>query len=87
MYGYLIKDKNNFAIYPNPSSGMFTISSNAKSNQHYVVSFYDMVGRLAKQIEWRGDRTSVDLTSFPKGIYNVRLTNGKENKFKKLIIE
>lgn len=76
-----------FAIYPNPTAGFVTINTNGKSNQHYTLSIYNMIGELEKHFDWSGDRKAIDLTSLAKGIYNVRVTNGKTSEVKKLVVE
>lgn len=76
-----------FAIYPNPTAGFVTINSNGKSNQNYTVAIYNMIGELERQFIWTGDRRSIDLTTLAKGIYNVRVTNGRTSEFKKLVVE
>lgn len=80
-------DQIGFAIYPNPTAGFVTINSFGKSNQNYIVSVYNMIGKLEKQFDWTGDRKSVDLSMLAKGIYNVRVTDGKTSEYKKLIIQ
>ena len=81
------QDYIGFAIYPNPTAGFVTINSNGKANQNYTVAIYNMLGELERQFIWTGDRRSVDLTTLAKGIYNVRVTNGRTSEFKKLVVE
>jgi hypothetical protein len=76
-----------FALFPNPSAGTVTINSYGKSKQNYTVTVYNMVGGLMKEFSWDGERKSVDFSSFAKGIYNVKVSNGKVNEFRKLVIE
>jgi hypothetical protein len=58
-------------IYPNPSTGIFTIS--AKAN----IEVYNIVGDL---ILSENNVTSIDLTVAPKGMYFVKLNGGKIEK-------
>jgi uncharacterized repeat protein (TIGR01451 family) len=60
-------------IYPNPSTGIFTISAAAN------IEVYNLIGEL---ILSENNATSIDLTAAPKGIYFVKL-NG--STIKKLI--
>lgn len=76
-----------FAIYPNPTAGFVTINTNGKTNQNYIVSIYNMIGVPQRQFNWNGDRRAIDLTTLAKGIYNVRVTNGRSSEVKKLVIE
>ena len=58
-------------LYPNPSTGIFTIS--AKAN----IEVYNIVGGL---ILSENNATSIDLTAAPKGMYFVKLNGGKIEK-------
>ena len=58
-------------LYPNPSTGIFTIS--AKAN----IEVYNIVGDL---ILSENNATSIDLTAAPKGMYFVKLNGGKIEK-------
>jgi len=58
-------------LYPNPSTGIFTIS--AKAN----IEVYNIVGDL---IISENNATSIDLTAAPKGMYFVKLNGGKIEK-------
>ncbi|MBL0102389.1 MAG: T9SS type A sorting domain-containing protein [Bacteroidetes bacterium] len=80
-------DQIGLAVYPNPSTGFFTISSASRQGQTYQVVVYDMMGKVAKSFTWYGERRAVDLTSFTKGVYLVRATNGKSVEYKKVVIE
>ena len=46
-----------------------------------------MIGVPQRQFNWNGDRRAIDLTTLAKGIYNVRVTNGRSSEVKKLVIE
>lgn len=76
-----------FAIYPNPTAGSVTINTYGKPNQNYLFSIYNMIGGLERQFNWSGDRRAIDLSTLAKGVYNVRVTNGRISEFKKLVIE
>jgi len=57
-----------FAIYPNPSSGVFNIVTEADNG--FDIEVWNAVGR--KILEQKGDNfenTKIDITSYPKGIY------------------
>ncbi|MBL7932157.1 MAG: T9SS type A sorting domain-containing protein, partial [Bacteroidia bacterium] len=71
-------------IYPNPSSGLVTISN--QSAESLNVKVYDMIGRelLKKQIN--GTQT-LDLSNYANGTYIVRFEKGNKTLYKKLIIE
>jgi hypothetical protein len=68
-----VAESKKIFVYPNPSSGIFTISAAAN------IEVYNLIGEL---ILSENNATSIDLTTAPKGLYFVRL-NG--NKIEKLI--
>jgi hypothetical protein len=80
-------NKNNFVIYPNPSNGMFNLGSIKNDGKNYSVSVFDVVGNSVQQFHWDGNRVVLDLSTSPKGIYVVKISNEKETEVKKLIVQ
>lgn len=81
-----ILDKN-VSIYPNPSSGSFVIETNGSTKQ--TIQVYDVNGRVvltqiiqATPTPREENRTTIDASSLPSGIYNVSIisTEGLVNK-------
>jgi uncharacterized repeat protein (TIGR01451 family) len=66
-----LKQATNLKIYPNPSIGIFTISTKAN------IEVYNIVGDL---ILSDNNATSIDLTAAPKGMYFVKLNGGRIEK-------
>ncbi len=63
-----------FVIYPNPTSGIFTIGlSSAIENVNLEV--FDAIGKLVVQKTDVTSGTAVSLESFAKGIYTVRISH------------
>lgn len=77
----------NLGIYPNPSSGVFTLNSGNSLYKNYTVSVFNIVGNLVKQFTWNGEKTTIDLTNCSKGVYIVKVNNKEEAEFKKLVIQ
>jgi len=86
-----IKDKNeiddNIFIYPNPSSDKLTLDiQQFKNLQKTTVSIYDIQGQLLLQQDIKYLQTEINIASFAKGIYIVKVNNDKQimvNKFVK----
>jgi len=71
-----ITNNNNFTIYPNPSSGSFTIqTNNASIFQNSEIKVYDLPGRLIYSKKLNNNKTEIDLSNQSKGIYFVKLLN------------
>jgi hypothetical protein len=65
------------SVYPSPASSEITISLNASVNNANV-TIYNAVGGLVKTINNANGATKVDVSTFAKGIYTVKVTsNGK----------
>ncbi|WP_353722195.1 S8 family serine peptidase [Dyadobacter sp. 676] len=72
-----------WAVYPNPSKGIFYLSDDVSSGRSVSVNVYDLHGRILKRI--RGDalnreqKRKVDLSGheFGEGIYVLEVVNGE----------
>ncbi|MBC7865068.1 MAG: T9SS type A sorting domain-containing protein [Bacteroidia bacterium] len=62
---------NDVVVSPNPSSGVFTLTTFSFDNAKYMV--YNSMGELIWDSRYFTLRTEIDLTGFPKGIYFYKL--------------
>jgi hypothetical protein len=63
------------AIYPNPGSGVYTITSGSDLAKDILV--YDMMGKLVSATyQVTGTTASVDISASPKGVYFVQVITG-----------
>jgi hypothetical protein len=72
-----------FAIYPNPAQDIINITFESKNSGIYNVSIFDQSGRFVKKMSYKANFgvnniTAIDITSFAKGTYFVRLENGDQ---------
>ena len=74
-----------FKVYPNPNGGLFTIETSDKVQS---VAVYDMNGRqvFGKDYFFNRAKRNIDLTSYPKGIYLVRVTVSEEEFFVERVV-
>jgi len=81
------KENSSFLIYPNPSSGLFTIKYSDLPKGKWTLNVHDVLGRLitSKRIEGNSDNTTLQITG--KGLYFVSLQNGSERITQKVIVE
>lgn len=81
----------NFSIYPNPSKGLFNLELSGVVNQYYQVEILSLQGQLISQENIYVDNATYskqfDLSSFPKGVYIIRVMNDGVIKTRKLIIQ
>ncbi len=86
-----VKENDNepseFSVFPNPSSGIFSISGYDK-NIPKKICVYDVYGNcLLKKDAQNNPEVKVDLEAYPKGIYFLELTSGDQRTVKKLVMQ
>ena len=73
---------SNLTVYPNPSSDVFSINSDARGE----IVVYDLIGKTIKTENIDLGITKLDLSNYPSGIYLMKMTNeSNESKTIKLI--
>lgn len=81
---------DNFAIWPNPSSGTFNLTFTPASSDDIEVSLYDIRGKLVnnKVFDTNGSlfNQTLNYNSLDTGIYFVKVSNNGVNQTVKLII-
>jgi hypothetical protein len=79
------------SLYPNPSSGLFTLTLNGINGEKVVYTIMDESGRIvvAKEMsDVSGERVeSIDLTSIASGIYIMNVTIGSSVETMRLIVQ
>lgn len=78
---------NTFKLYPNPANGKVSISMEKSMNAE--IKIYSLVGNLLLKQETTEILTTIDLSSFARGIYFVNMANKSNGKSftEKLIIQ
>ncbi len=69
-------EENRFAIYPNPSDGIFTISME-ESDSPYTIEITDMTGRTVYTRNGDEQEVEIDLSGKAKGVYTVKVLTNK----------
>ena len=75
-------NKNNIAIYPNPSKGIFNVESNFKNLKY---TLFSIEGQVVKR--GRVSDNQVDFSNYRKGIYILELTEDTNKIVKRIIIK
>jgi uncharacterized repeat protein (TIGR01451 family)/uncharacterized repeat protein (TIGR02543 family) len=79
-----IKFVNGIKIYPNPSEGIFTVSSSEQINSIVV---FDNIGRVVMSLEnLNTTEYLVNLSTFSKGMYTLQLISDDYNLLKKVVV-
>ncbi|MBC7412897.1 MAG: T9SS type A sorting domain-containing protein [Bacteroidia bacterium] len=77
-------------LYPNPTTGEFSISATLVPNQTYAVTIYNTLGQIVCTKTVNGStnfNTHINLSNQAKGMYSVTLTGNNTSQTQKLIIE
>jgi hypothetical protein len=82
-------DKMN--LYPNPSDGKFNLKFNLKNKEDAEVTVYDIQGKQVyneKLPQFTGEYNKpIDISSNSKGVYFVKIQQGKHSQVKKIVME
>ncbi len=73
------------SIYPNPTSGQFTIKTNGNQSG-YTVEVYNLMGEEVYQSTLSGSQNNIDLSSQPAGLYFVYLKSGEGVEVGKVLV-
>ncbi|MCB0768993.1 MAG: T9SS type A sorting domain-containing protein [Flavobacteriales bacterium] len=70
-------------MYPNPTNGILRI--NTEDFEKYNVEVINVLGELMMTTSFSGN-TTLDLTGFAAGVYNVRLSNGNKTTVQRVTL-
>ena len=82
--------QNGFAIYPNPSTGLITVTSQFVENAgNGTVNFElcDLTGKVIYSKQLTQNLTTMDLSGIMKGVYVARLVSRMGVATRKLIVK
>jgi len=81
--------KDAFSVFPNPSNGNFQLKiNNPQSAKKFDLGIFDAIGNkvYAKSNIQQQFTTNVELSDLPKGSYVVRLYDGNESYYRKIVV-
>jgi chitinase len=71
------------AVYPNPAQGQITIENNKVNQANAYLQIVSMIGEVWYQQELTEQKTTVDISTFPAGLYLVKIGEATQ----KLVIQ
>jgi len=77
---------NTVNLYPNPSTAIFNLTSNNKSDKTCDVKIYNMMGNVVKEFLWNGDNTTFDLSNNASGFYFIKVSCKDNVEVQKLMV-
>jgi serine protease AprX len=78
---------NVFKVFPNPVANKFTIIITKKDYEVVNAEIYNTIGGLVKTIAITSDQTNVDMSSYPSGIYFVKVNTRQGSSTQKIVKE
>lgn len=81
-----ISSKTNFSIYPNPTTGIFTIELEA-INPPTTIRIFDVLGQEILQQEIQDTNTQINLNEYSNGTYFIEVNNQEFITVNKLILK
>lgn len=85
--GNKINPDEGFCIYPNPSNGKFFFEIPAQNNGPGEIMITDLSGRTVFEEAMATDKTEIDLSDHPKGMYFLEIKSGDLSIVRKLLIQ
>lgn len=84
---YDIQANEQIKIYPNPTTGKFVISEIETLGNKFKVDVIDFLGKIIYTSTYSdfGNKISLDLSTYPNGLYLIRLSNNETSYLKKVI--
>lgn len=74
--------ENDLYIYPNPTTGLINIINNNNFHKCYI---YNITGEIVDTFILNKNINTIDISNYIKGTYILKLTDNKENEYKKII--
>jgi hypothetical protein len=78
-----------FTVYPNPSNGKFTVNFEGLQQANCKLSICNLLGQEIYTTFFKGQQSTldIDLSDFSKGLYFVKVDDGKNSYTQKIITE
>lgn len=73
------------SIYPNPTSGIFTLKSTCQPFNNSTITIFNSLGETILQSEIQDQKPEIDLSSYPTGVYFLKVDDGNKMAVKKII--
>ncbi|MCC7028812.1 MAG: T9SS type A sorting domain-containing protein [Chitinophagaceae bacterium] len=80
-----------FQVYPNPASDQLTVEFNSSSTTQTILTLTNTLGQVLKTVQSYTisgtNKIEFSIKELPKGMYLLKISNGKSQSMKKVVIE
>ena len=80
-------DESDVKIYPNPTSGKFTLSCDDFINENPRVRITNIAGQIIINKSLYNSENQIDISNYPNGIYLIKVDTDKHSVSKKIILK
>lgn len=77
-------EANLVSVYPNPSDGIINVSSKSQNN---TIEVFDITGKKVYSTQANSLLSTIDLSSYGKGVFVIKISDGKTVTTKKVILK
>ena len=78
-------DDNQIIVFPNPTNDYFSIQNNSRKANDYIISITNIQGKLIKRFKLNNENKKIDISSFEKGVYFVKIETPTSSILKKIV--
>ena len=80
---------NNFNVYPNPTSSFINVSNNELLNKETMISIYNILGENIMNLNMRKFESlkTINIENLPNGNYIIKIDDGKNILYEKIVKE
>jgi hypothetical protein len=78
------------SLYPNPASGSFTLELGLTAEEKITIEIFNPIGQnvFSEQNDYKSgnNRTTIDLTQMPRGVYLIKLKGKTTLQTRKIVL-
>jgi hypothetical protein len=79
-----ITEQLSVSVFPNPGNGHFTLAISEKKG---TVDIYNVVGKKVYHYEIKNQKSEIDISNQPEGVYFVKICTGQKMRTEKIVIQ
>jgi hypothetical protein len=81
--------ENRIGLYPNPTTGEFTLSYNLNASEQISIKVVNSLGQTVSEIskaDMSAGTLSLDLSNHSSGVYMLHITTGDQSAVKRIVV-
>ena len=83
-----LQSESNIVVAPNPTTGLLNVTIEGSNNMEPgTLQLFNVQGRLMQIIIWDGNETSINMTSYKKGMYILKIETENTMEMRKVVLQ